>query len=53
MTSVLTKAYWNAFTLWHARAEETLPYRPLHEILAIQTRRLQHAAQLAIGVGRI
>lgn len=41
MTTALTKAYWSAFTLWEARAEETLPYRPIEEILAVQRRRLQ------------
>jgi len=40
MTSWLRKAYWNAFTLWHARDEAQLPYRPLEEILATQNRRV-------------
>lgn len=36
-----SKVYWNAFTLWHARDEERLPYRPLEEILALQSRRVR------------
>ena len=35
------KAYWNAFTLWHAHAEGRLPYRPLEEIVAVQDRRVK------------
>lgn len=41
MPGLLTKAYWNAFTLWHARAERKLPYRPCPDILALQSRRLR------------
>lgn len=41
MVNWLHKAYWNAFTLWHARAEARLPYRPLAEILAVQRRRVR------------
>lgn len=37
----LNKAYWNAFTLRHARDEGKLPYRPLEEILALQNRRVR------------
>lgn len=35
------KAYWNAFTVWHARDEARFPYRALEEILAVQNRRVQ------------
>lgn len=41
MSSWLTKAYWNAFTLWHARDEARLPYRSMDELTAIQNRRVQ------------
>ena len=41
MASWLTRAYWNSFTLWHARDEERLPYRSTDELLTIQNRRLQ------------
>jgi phenylacetate-CoA ligase len=41
MAGLLSKAYWNAFTLWHARDEGKLPYRPLEEILAVQNRRVK------------
>ena len=47
MTTVLTRAYWNAFTLWHARTEGRLPYRPLQEIVAVQTRRLKSMVEHA------
>lgn len=35
------KAAWNAFTLWHARAEARLPYCPLDRVLSIQNRRIR------------
>jgi phenylacetate-CoA ligase len=38
---LLRKAYWNAFTLWHARDEERLPFRPLDEIVELQSRRVR------------
>ena len=38
---LLRKAYWSAFTLWHARGEERLPYRPLDEIAGLQARRVR------------
>lgn len=41
MVNWLHKAYWNAFTLWHARAEAWLPYRPLEEILTGQNQRVR------------
>lgn len=41
MTNWVRKAYWNTFTLWHAREEGKLPYRPLGEILAEQDRRVK------------
>jgi phenylacetate-coenzyme A ligase PaaK-like adenylate-forming protein len=41
MVNWLHKAYWNAFTLWHARAEAWLPYRPLEEILTAQNQHVR------------
>jgi phenylacetate-CoA ligase len=41
MASLLARACWSAFTLWHVRKERTLPYRPLEEILALQARRVR------------
>jgi len=41
MASWFNKAYWNAFTLWNMRGEKRLPYRPLEEILSIQSRRVR------------
>jgi phenylacetate-CoA ligase len=41
MGSWLQKAYWNVFTVWHARGEERLPYRPIEEIVSIQNRRVK------------
>lgn len=41
MPSLLTRGYWSAFTAWQARDEGRLPYRPLGEILSLQSRRLQ------------
>jgi len=41
MPGPFTRAYWNAFTLWQARGEKRLPYRPLAEILAVQSRRVR------------
>jgi len=40
MAGLLTKLRWNAFTVWHARKERGLPFRPLGEIEAIQSRRV-------------
>jgi phenylacetate-CoA ligase len=37
----LRNGYWTAYTLWHARAEATLPFRPLDEITALQNRRVR------------
>ncbi len=39
--ALATRLYWNAFTLWQARGERKLPYRPLAEILELQSRRVQ------------
>jgi len=41
MPGLLTKLRWNAFVLWHTRKERSLPYRPLGEIEAIQSRRVR------------
>lgn len=41
MAGWLSKAYWNAFTLWNARDEGKLPYRSPEEILALQDRRVR------------
>ena len=36
-----TRAYWNAFTLWHARRERELPFEPLEKIREVQSRRVR------------
>jgi phenylacetate-CoA ligase len=41
MKSLFRKIYWNTFTVWHARHEGRLPFRPLDEIVAIQNRRVR------------
>ena len=41
MANWLSRIYWNAFTLWHARSEARLPYLPLERIEAIQNRRVR------------
>lgn len=41
MAPWITKAYWNAFTVWKARDEAKFPYRPLDHILAVQNQRIQ------------
>ena len=41
MTSFPARLYWTAFTAWHTRGQSRLPYRPLDEILAIQSRRVR------------
>ena len=41
MANWFSKAFWNAFTLWHVRHEARLPYLPLADILAMQSRRVQ------------
>ncbi len=41
MANLLSRACWSAYTLWNARGEGRLPYRPLDEIVAIQTRRIR------------
>jgi len=35
------RIYWNAFVLWHARRERSLPYWPLRRTLALQSRRVR------------
>lgn len=35
------KLYWNAFVLWHARHERSLPYWPLGRALEMQSRRVR------------
>jgi phenylacetate-CoA ligase len=39
--NILTKLRWNAFVLWHVRNERRLPYRPIEQIQAIQSRRVR------------
>jgi len=39
--SLLRRAYWNGYTLWHVRREASLPFRPLAEIIAAQNRRVR------------
>jgi phenylacetate-CoA ligase len=41
MPGLLTKLRWSAFVLWHGRKERSLPFRPLAEIQAIQSRRVR------------
>ncbi len=41
MPGLFTKLRWNAFAVWHARQERGLPFRPLAEIEAIQSRRVR------------
>ncbi len=41
MAGFLTKLHWNVFTVWHARKERGLPFRPLAEIETIQSRRVR------------
>ena len=41
VASLATRAYWNVFTLWHARREARLPYRPLAALQDIQSRRVR------------
>jgi phenylacetate-CoA ligase len=38
---VFRSAYWTAYTLWQVREEATLPFRPLDEIIARQSRRVR------------
>jgi phenylacetate-CoA ligase len=44
---VLRKAYWSAYTLWQARSEASLPFRPLDEIIARQSRRVRSIVEHA------
>jgi phenylacetate-CoA ligase len=39
--SLLRRASWSAYTLWHVRDEARLPFRPLEEIIALQNRRVR------------
>ena len=41
MSAILARSYWSASTFLKARGERKLPYRPLTEILAGQSRRVQ------------
>ena len=41
MANWLTKAYWNAFMLWHARGQPRFPYRSLEDIIEVQNRRVR------------
>lgn len=46
---LISKLYWNAYTLWHARREARLPYTPVDQILAMRDQRfrgmVKHAYQ--------
>jgi len=48
---VISKLYWNAYTLWHARLEAKLPYSPVDQILAMRDQRcrgmVKHAYRTA------
>lgn len=39
--SLAVRAYYNAFTLWHSRAESRLPYWRRERLLEVQSRRVQ------------
>ncbi len=39
--ALISKLYWNTYTLWHARREAKLPYLPLDQILAMRDRRFR------------
>lgn len=41
MAGWIERAYWNVFTLWHARNERALPYWRLEDILELQSRRVR------------
>jgi phenylacetate-CoA ligase len=41
MAGLLTKLRWNVFVVWHARKQRGLPFRPIEEIEAIQSRRVR------------
>lgn len=41
MANWIERAYWNVFTLWHARNERALPYWRLEDLLEIQNRRVR------------
>lgn len=47
MANLAVKAYWNAYTVWHARKESGIPYQPLERILSIQRRRVHAIARHA------
>ncbi len=38
---LICKAYWSAFTAWHARRERTLPWWPAGRLAALQDRRVR------------
>jgi len=40
MVNWLHAVHWHVFTLWHARAEGKLPYRPLAELLTAQNQQV-------------
>ena len=41
LRSLISKLYWNTYTLWHARRESKLPHLPLDQILAMRDRRFR------------
>ncbi len=41
MAGLFTKLRWNAFVVWHARKERGIPFLPLEQIEAIQSRRVR------------
>jgi phenylacetate-coenzyme A ligase PaaK-like adenylate-forming protein len=41
MAGLLTKLRWNALLAWHTRRERSLPFRPIEDIEAIQSRRVR------------
>ena len=44
---MISKLYWNTYTLWHARREAKLPYLPLAEIQAMRDRRFREMVKHA------
>ncbi|MGB5294078.1 MAG: hypothetical protein WBP34_03915 [Thermoanaerobaculia bacterium] len=41
LRELISKLYWNTYTLWHARRESKLPYLPLDQILVMRDRRFR------------
>jgi len=46
---VISKLYWNTYTLWHARREAKLPFLPLEQVLAMRNWRFRRMVEHAYG----